>query len=443
MAAALLMFAAPAANAQRVNTASELKKLEKADATLLDVKKNTKAATWNAHGKAYTDAYILPTKELVRDIPVQTLQMSVGDPLELFESEFAGQPALVARYEYVDVYVNQMYLIVGWKQTKEIKEGLAETAIESYKKAYEMDNKLASKISDNAMFLSNALAQQGEALNNVGLTKEAAEAFELAYLAQQVVPGTAANASLIYNAAVLNTQLASTLSGEEAVEYYAKAQGLFNKAIEGGYKDNGSIYYYLYHTYYGQREVNRDEMLAKAKEVLLEGIKLHPSNNLILEGLIGLYATEKGVGDPAELVEMLDKSLAATPDNYDLWYGRGIVFNSLENYDECIKSFEKCVALRPADYNANYYLGYFYVMKADALINKLNSAYDANIDYNAEVEKINLVYAEAIPWFEHALEIVPGDRACIEGLSSLCFRLRDMEGMMPKYEKYKAMKDAL
>ena len=443
MAAALLMFAAPAANAQRVNTASELKKLEKADATLLDVKKNTKAATWNAHGKAYTDAYILPTKELVRDIPVQTLQMSVGDPLELFESEFAGQPALVARYEYVDVYVNQMYLIVGWKQTKEIKEGLAETAIESYKKAYEMDNKLASKISDNAMFLSNALAQQGEALNNVGLTKEAAEAFELAYIAQQVVPGTAANASLIYNAAVLNTQLASTLSGEEAVEYFSKAQGFFYKAIEGGYKDNGSIYYYLYHTYYGQREVNRDEMLAKAKEVLLEGIKLHPSNNLILEGLIGLYATEKGVGDPAELVDMLDKSLAATPDNYDLWYGRGIVFNSLENYDECIKSFEKCIELRPADYNANYYLGYFYVMKADALINKLNSAYDANIDYNAEVEKINLVYAEAIPWFERALEIVPGDRACIEGLSSLCFRLRDMEGMMPKYEKYKAMKDAL
>ena len=443
MAAALLMFAAPAANAQRVNTASELKKLEKADATLLDVKKNTKAATWNAHGKAYTDAYVLPTKELVRDIPVQTLQMSVGEPLEVFESEFGGQPALIARYEYVDVYVNQMYLIVGWKQTKDIKENLAQTAIESYKKAYELDNKLGSKIMANTMFLSNALAQQGEALNNVGLTKEAAEAFELAFRAQQIIPETALNAGLIYNAGVLNTQLASTLSGEESIALYAKAQAEFNEAIAAGYKDNGSIYYYLYHTYYGQREANRDEMLAKAKEVLLEGIKLYPSNNLILEGLIGLYATEKGVGDPAELIDMLDKSLAATPDNYDLWYGRGIVFNSLENYDECIKSFEKCVALRPTDYNANYYLGYFFVMKADALINKLNSAYDANIDYNAEVEKINLVYAEAIPWFERALEVAPGDRSAIEGLSSLCFRLRDMEGMMPKYEKYKAMKDAL
>ena len=444
MAVALLALAAPAANAQRVNTNSELKKLEKADATLLDEKKNTKAATWNAHGKAYTDAYVLPTKELVRDIPVQTLQMSVGEPLEVFEGEFAGQPALVARYEYVDVYVNQMYFIVGWKQTKEIKEGLAEVAIESYKKAYELDNKLGSKIQVNAIFLSNALAQQGEALNDVGLTKEAAEAFELAYRAQQVVPGTAVNAGLIYNAGVLNTQLASTLGEtEEAIALFNKAQGLFNEAIEGGYQDNGSIYYYLYHTYYGQRNVNREEMLAKAKETLLNGIKLHPSNNLILEGLIGLYATEEGVGNPAELIDMLDRSLNATPDNYDLWYGRGIVFNSLENYDECIKSFEKCVELRPADYNANYYLGYFYVMKADALINKLNSAYDANIDYNAEVEKINLVYAEAIPWFERALEIAPGDRACIEGLSSLCFRLRDMEGMMPKYEKYKAMKDAL
>ena len=443
LATALLVMASQAANAQRVSTAKEIAKLDKADATLVDVKKNTKAATWNAHGKAYTDAYMLPTKELLRDTPVMTLQMNVGQPDSMTEGMFLGTPVVIAGYEYVDVYVNQMYFIVGWKQTKELKENLAETAIESYKKAYELDNKLAPKIQVNAMFLANALSQQGEALNDVGLTKEAAEAFELAYRAQQIVPGTAANAGLIYNAAVLNTQLASTLSGEEAVEYFSKAQGLFYKAIEGGYKDNGSIYYYLYHTYYGQREVNRDEMLAKAKEVLLEGIKLHPSNNLILEGLIGLYATEKGVGDPAELIDMLDKSLAATPDNYDLWYGRGIVFNSLENYDECIKSFEKCIELRPADYNANYYLGYFYVMKADALINKLNSAYDANIDYNAEVEKINLVYAEAIPWFERALAIKPNDAGSINNLTQLCFRLRDMEGMAEKHAQYKAMKDAL
>jgi Ni/Co efflux regulator RcnB len=56
MAAAMLMFALPAANAQKVNTASELTKLEKADNAAFDAKKGLKASTWVARGKAYTDA---------------------------------------------------------------------------------------------------------------------------------------------------------------------------------------------------------------------------------------------------------------------------------------------------------------------------------------------------------------------------------------------------
>ena len=119
------------------------------------------------------------------------------------------------------------------------------------------------------------------------------------------------------------------------------------------------------------------------------------------------------------------------------------MYNALENYDECIKSFEKCIELRPEDYNANYYMGYFFVMKADGLINALNSSYNTNVDYNAEVEKINLVYAKAIPWFERALAIKPNDAGSINNLTQLCFRLRDMEGMAEKHAQYKAMKDAL
>ena len=41
-AAALLMFAVPAANAQNVNTANELKKLDKVDAEVADAKKGAK-----------------------------------------------------------------------------------------------------------------------------------------------------------------------------------------------------------------------------------------------------------------------------------------------------------------------------------------------------------------------------------------------------------------
>ena len=439
LATALLVMAAQVANAQKVSTAKEIAKLNKADATLVDAKKNTKAATWNAHGKAYTDAYMLPTKELLVNSPVQTLQMNVGQPNEMVQGEFMGSPVIVCVYEYVDVYVNpQTYMIVGWNQKKAIKENLAETALESFKKAYEMDPKLGSKIAANAMTLANALAQQGDVLNLLGKTAEAAYNFELAYRAQQVCPEAKANAANLYNAGLLYTISASGLEGEAAVAAFGKSEAILSEALSAGYKDEtGNIYYYLFHSYYGQKEANRDVFLPKAKSALLEGIKLYPKNATILDGLMNLYTAEEGIGDPAELTTMIEESLKADPTNYDLWFGRGRVYNAMKNYDECIKSFEKCAELRPNDFEPYFYTGYFIIEKANVLVEALNTnsglSYEA---YNAEQDKINLVYAKAIPWFEKAYSIKPDDASVISNLNSLCFRLRDMDGMMEKYNKY-------
>ena len=439
LASALLVMASQVANAQRVSTNKELAKLDKADATLVDVKKNTKAATWNAHGKVYTDAYMLPTKELLVNSPVQTLQMNVGQPNDMVQGEFMGSPVVVCVYEYVDVYVNpQTYMIVGWNQKKAIKENLAETAIESYKKAYEMDAKLGAKIGANAQTLANALAQQGDVLNLLGKTAEAAYNFELAYRAQQVCPEANANPANLYNAGLLNTIYASSLQGEEAITAFAKSEALLSEAIAAGYKDEtGNIYYYLFHSYYGQKEKNMEEYLPKAKNALLEGIKLYPKNSTILDGLMNLYTAEEGIGDPAELTVMIEESLKADPSNYDLWFGRGRVYNALKNFDECIKSFEKCAELRPNDFEPYFYTGYFIIEKANVLVEQLNAnsglSYEA---YEAENNKINLVYAEAIPWLEKAFSIKSDDASTISYLNSLCFRLRDFDGMMDKYNKY-------
>ena len=153
MAVAMLMFALPAANAQKVNTSSEVAKLEKADAAVLDAKKGLKAATWIARGNAYTNAFIAPTKELGRGVPEQMLMMNVGRPEGAIQAEFMGAPAIVYQYEYVDVYVvNGM--IEGWNQKKAIKDNVAEIAIESFAKAYELDPKQASKIQANQSVLS-------------------------------------------------------------------------------------------------------------------------------------------------------------------------------------------------------------------------------------------------------------------------------------------------
>ena len=439
LVAAMFALALPAANAQKVATAKELAKLEKADATVLDAKKGLKASSWVARANAYANAYILPTKELGQGIPAQVLQMNVGNPEGSYESTFQGMPSIVFSYEYVDVYLDPATgFIQGWEQKLAIKENLAETAIESMAKAYEMDPKQESKIASIALTLSNALAQQGDALNNMGHTAEAAQSFLTAFQALTVVPSTTPNFDYLYNAGMLMTMYASTLQGDEAVAAFNAGEQLFNTALASGYEDAvGNIYYFLFHCYYGQKEVNRDAALANAKEALLAGIKKFPKNNTILDGLMQLYTAEEGVGDPAELVTMIENSLKDDPTNYDLWFGRGRVFNALKNYDECIKSFEKCVELRPTDFEPNFYTGYFVIEKANAQVEALNSNSNLSYEqYEAEYAKINNIYAEAIPWLERAHELNPADGATIEYLNNLCFRLRDMDGMMEKYNKY-------
>lgn len=439
LVAAMFALALPAANAQKVATAKELAKLEKADATVLDAKKGLKASSWVARANAYANAYILPTKELGQGIPAQVLQMNVGNPEGSYESTFQGMPSIVFSYEYVDVYLDPATgFIQGWEQKLAIKENLAETAIESMAKAYEMDPKQESKIASIALTLSNALAQQGDALNNMGHTAEAAQSFLTAFQALTVVPSTTPNFDYLYNAGMLMTMYASTLQGDEAVAAFNAGEQLFNTALASGYEDAvGNIYYFLFHCYYGQKEANREAALANAKEALLAGIKKFPKNNTILDGLMQLYTAEEGVGDPAELVTMIENSLNEDPTNYDLWFGRGRVFNALKNYDECIKSFEKCVELRPTDFEPNFYTGYFVIEKANAQVEALNANSNLSYEqYEAEYSKINKIYAEAIPWLERAHELNPADGATIEYLNNLCFRLRDMDGMMEKYNKY-------
>jgi tetratricopeptide (TPR) repeat protein len=223
-----------------------------------------------------------------------------------------------------------------------------------------------------------------------------------------------------------------------AAECFAEGERILSEAIASGYTDeDGSIYYYLFHCYYGQKCNDTERALTKGKEALLTGIQLYPKNATILDGLMQFYTAEEGVGDPAELVGMIETSLAEDPTNYDLWFGRGRVYNALKDYEECVNSFMHCVELRPEDSEPYFYTGYFIIEKANDALNVLNSNTDIDYEqYGVENAKINLIFADAIPWLEKAHAINPTDFAAIEYLNQLCFRVREMEGMMDKYNKY-------
>ena len=426
-----LLAAVPAVQAQKVNKEALLSKIEKSNSDIADAKKAAKAATWLNRGKLYYDAAQEPTKNLFVEMEEPMMKLAMGEPQTTEEVTLLGTPYTALVYPYVTVYVKDGK-VAAWKQTQEVLPGAIDMALEAYNKAYELDPKTAEKVKAGLKQLSDYCSQIG----NVGLTtgeyKTSSDAYAQAFKVQSSPAYGEADPSLLYYAGYLQT-----VEGSTNPEAFVLGAENLNKALEMGYADEeGNIYYYLFHCYYGQKDKDA-AFVTKAKDALLTGIGKFPKNERILDGLMQLYTSEEGVGDPADLVTLIDNAIAENPDNIDLWFGRGRIYNALKNYDEAVASFTKVAELRPELFEGNYYVGAFIAIKGDAMNTEMNQKqYSSQAAYDEDLKAVNEVYKSAIPWFEKAHELKPGDVNTLDFLKSISFRLRDEEGMMDLYNKY-------
>ena len=435
MVAAALVLAAPAAEAQKVNKEALLAKIAKSDADVANAKKGAKASTWINRGKAYYEAAAEPTKSLFANMEAQMMRLTVGEPVSK-EQETLGEEGNTKTYEVWDYPYFRAYVLDGkiaaWKLTQRVADGLVETAIESYAKAYALDPKSADRVKAGLKQISDFCSQEGNVNLELGDFKAAADAFGLAYAAQAVPAYGGADPELLYYAGYLET-----VNGSKDPASFAKGAEYLEKAIEEGYEgEEGLSYYYLFYCYYGQKDADPAN-LQKAKQTLLTGLDKYPKSQRILDGLMSLYTSEEGLGDPADLISRFDAAIAEDPDNVDMWFGLGRIYAALKNNDECIVAFKKVAELAPDVFDGYFWTGYFYVEKGNAMNEELNNKpWTGKAAYDEEQKVINAVYAEAIPWFEKALEIKPNDLNTVDYLKSISFRLRDEEGMMEKYNKY-------
>lgn len=435
LAFAAALFAVPATQAQKVNKSALLAKIEKSDAEIADAKKGAKASTWINRGKTFYEVASEPTKSLFIGMEASMLKLSVGEPQTVEQQTIADTPVEAWVYPYFTAYVRDGK-VATWRQTQAVTDmDVVAKAIEAYNKAYELDPKSAEKVKAGLKQVSDYCSQVG----NAGLDSHdyagAADAYAQAFEAQSSPAYGGADPELLYYAGYLRT-----IDGASNPASFKLGEGYLAKALDKGYADpEGNIYYYLFHCYYGQKGEDAGK-LTQAKEALLTGIDKYPSNKNILEGLMQLYTSEQGVGDPADLVAMFEKSLAEDPQNIDLWMGRGRIFFALKDYDESIASFQKIVELRPELFEGQFFLGYFYVCKGDAMNEEINKrSYSSQAAYDADLKSVNAVYLASVPYLEKAHELRPQDGDTLELLKQLCFRLRDEEGMMDKYNTYNVL----
>ena len=400
---AITLMAAPMANAQKVNKAAIVAKLDKVDADSKDAKKSGKAATWLTRGNAYFEAVSAPVSALFVGMEEAMLALTIGKPeAQNANVELNGKVCTEHVYPWVKIYTADGK-VATWIVTQTVKEGdLAGEAVASFKKAYELDAKLASKVADGLSKVENYYSTMGNVCLDAGLAAQAAQYYMAAYTTQNT-PGYGGQVKndYLYYAGYLYV-----VDGATNPDSYAKGAEVLNKALEAGYADaDGFIYYYLFHAYYGQKDSSvRVANLQRAKTILMEGLAKFPANTLIVEGLIGLYTDrENPVGDPQELVSMVDGALERDPQNVQ----------------------------------ATYNLALSYIFQGDAMNDEMNSRdYKSNADFQADQKKVIEAYKPAVPVLEAAHKLDPKHLGVLETLKSLTFRLRDEEGMMAKYEQY-------
>ena len=94
--------------------------------------------------------------------------------------------------------------------------------------------------------------------------------------------------------------------------------------------------------------------------------------------------------------------------------------------------------------NNEFNMAITHIQKGDALSKEMNNKqYKDNAEFQADQQKVNDSYKAAIPLLESAYAAAPNDKRIIQALVMTTFRLRDEDGMMAKYEKYKKALEAL
>lgn len=436
LAAAALFVSVPSLFSQQVtiNEKGLQKKIERSDEDIANPKKSGNAATWLNRGQAFYDAATEVSKNLYDGIPAETVLMMFGEPTGGEIVQIDGKQYNKGIFPYVDVYLNEANQPVSWIVTREIVPDALAKSVEAYNKAYELDGgnrKTAEKVNEGLRRAYDEYSKTGALYFALSMYDAAAGQFVKAYEVSQL-PGVSIPESNIYTL-LHDAGLAYMLAKDypHSIEYLVNAEKLA--------KDDPEIYYLLYHAYRGNAEAD-PQGLSTAKDYLEKGMAKYPTDPKIIESLSEAYVL---LGeDPDKIMSVVREAVENDPKNADMWSALGVLYVSQENYDGAIDAFGHMVKLMPESYIANNNMGIVYIKKAEEILDQANQnlgTQASEAEYAAEQARGLEEYAKAVPYLERASQIDPTNLGTVELLKNVTFRIREMDGMMAKYEKYNAL----
>lgn len=313
-------------------------------------------------------------------------------------------------------YRGEIYLGLASDSQNDKVEALTE-AHKSFLKAKELDSK--ENWSDEI---------------NVGLNKVRIESLNSGIDAFEKEKFGAARDLFILSGDVGNTLgITDTLAyyngglAAEQAEDYENAIKYYKKTAETKYLE-GKLWLYIANVY------NKMEDPEGYISTIQEGREKYPEDaDLIIYELN--YYLQNGKFKEAE--DNLKLALEKEPDNKQLYFSLGVVYENLENEEEAVKAYKDAIALDSDYFDANYNLGAHYFNKGVEMNNAANEIQD-NKKYDAARAEAKKVFEKAKPYLEKAHEQDETDMGALVSLSQLYALLNETE----KYQKIKAKLDA-
>lgn len=306
---------------------------------------------------------------------------------------------------------------------KKLSDDPLSVALESYKKALELDekNKFAKSVKIKLTLLTNDLTNQAVAAFNEDDFEMALKSFEQILEVQNIDIVKADNPGAVDTVILFNSGLAAynAKNFEKAVKYYGKA-------AEHGY--NGARTFSLISDAYIQMKDT-----ANALKAVQDGFQKYPTDNGVLTSMIDLYMK---MGQNEEALKYLDMAIQQDPKNVTYYFAKGALYEKFEEEDNAVIAYEKAIEVDPTFFNAYYNLGALYYNKGVKQIEVANAVpANDNAKYEAELKKADVWFDKSLPYMEKCQEINPEDSMTLESLKNLYYRKKDMDKYNAVLEK--------
>ncbi len=411
------------------------KKVDKSNEEIQNAKKNVKPATWIKRGDLFQDVFNIGLEQVQEGMDGTMLTLFYKQPQNI-ESKTMEDGTLQETYVYENMkYIFENGMLQRWERVNPISESPLKEAIESYKKALELDpsGKSDTKVKEGLTSVKDLLKKQGVNCYYSDDYDCALKSFEdvldinkLDLFAGEV------DTMMIQYSGIISREIAGKTDNSE----------LYRKAI-GYYKQLADVDFGGPNTYLQMKMdyLNLGDT-ASAIAILKEGYEKYPDTVNIIANTADAYIQAKQIDEGLEFMNGVVARNPNIPESY-YWLGRMLINKEeAESVDDAIAAYQKAGELDPNIYYVWYDLGYIYYLQGADFFDRSNDETDEGMR-NRLIEAGDEKYQAAIPILEKAFQLNEDNVEVKFETLDLLQRIYYKQEMTEEYERVRDLKNNL